>query len=101
MTTNPTPIQHSRYLRVALRSALAAALFLGFPAGLLLWLALFHETAQTAVVDLFVNILQTNGVNKIILLTVCLFGWSYLLAQTLSRLWQATRRCYLSIPCAG
>lgn len=81
MTTNSTLIQHSRYLCVALKSALAAALFLGFPAGLVLWLVLFRETTQTAAVDPFVNLLQANGVNKIILLMVCSFEWSHLLGR--------------------
>lgn len=75
------PVQHSRYLRVALQSALAAGLFLGFPAGLLLWLVLFREASQSTVPDPFVNILQANGVNKIIVLTVCSFGWSYVLGR--------------------
>lgn len=75
------PVQHSRYLRVALQSALAAGLFLGFPAGLLLWLVLFREASQSTVADPFVNILQANGVNKIIVLTFCSFGWSYVLGQ--------------------
>lgn len=81
MTTNSTPIQHSRYLHVALQSALAAALFLGFPAGLLLWLVLFRETTQTATVDPFVNILQANGLNKIVVLVICSLGWSFSLGR--------------------
>jgi hypothetical protein len=81
MTINSISVQHPGYLRVALQSALAAALFLGFPAGLLLWLVLFRESTQTSAVDPFVNILQTNGVNKIIVLMVCSFGWSYVLGR--------------------
>lgn len=65
MTINSISVQHPGYLRVALQSALAAALFLCFPAGLLLWLVLFRESTQTSAVDPFVNLLQANGVNKI------------------------------------
>jgi hypothetical protein len=81
MTTNSEPVQHPNYLRVALQSALAAASFLGFPAGLLLWLILFREATQTAAVDPLVNLLQANGSNKILVLMVCSFGWSYLLGR--------------------
>ena len=78
---NSIPVQHFRYLRVALQSALAAALFLGLPAGLLLWLVLFREASQSTIADPFVDILQANGVNKIFVLMVWSFGWSYLLAR--------------------
>jgi hypothetical protein len=69
------------YFRIAMQSALAAGLFLGFPAGLLLWLILFREASQSTVADPFVNILQANGSNKIIVLMVCSCGWSYLLGR--------------------
>ncbi|MEW6084670.1 MAG: hypothetical protein AB1607_08760 [Chloroflexota bacterium] len=78
---NSTTVQHSRYLRVALQSALASALFLGFPAGLLLWLVLFRESSQTSALNPFVNILQANGANKIIVLTICSSGWSFVLGR--------------------
>lgn len=71
----------SSYSRIALQSALAAALFLGFPAGLLLWLILFREASQTAAVDPFVSLLQANGLNKIILLAICSLGWSFSLGR--------------------
>ncbi len=81
MTLTSTPVQHPSVRRVAFQSALAAVLFLGFPAGLLLWLILFREASQTATVDPLVNILQANGLNKIILLAFCSIGWSYLLGR--------------------
>ena len=79
---NPLSIQPPNYFRVALHSALAAALFLGFPAGLLFWLLLLTSA------DTFVATLQANGINKIIVLTVSSFGWSYLLGRISGyRLW--------------
>lgn len=71
----------SNYLRIAVQSALAAALFLGFPSGLLLWLILFREASQSAAIDPFVNILQAHGLNKIIVLMICSLGWSFLLGR--------------------
>ena len=81
MTHRPLSLQPLNYPRVALQSALAAALFLGFPAGLLLWLILFREATQTASLDPFVKFLQDNGLNKIIVLTLCSFGWSFSLGR--------------------
>jgi hypothetical protein len=75
---NPKPPDYSR---IALQSALAAALFLGFPAGLLLWLILFRAASETAVVDPFVKVLQAHGLNKIIVLMVFSLGWSFSLAK--------------------
>ena len=81
MTPRPLSLQPLNYPRVALQSALAAALLLGFPAGLLLWLILFREATQTASLDPFVKFLQDNGLNKIIVLTLCSFGWSFSLGR--------------------
>ncbi len=81
MTPRPLSLQPLNYPRVALQSALAAALFLGFPAGLLLWLILFREATQTESLDPFVKFLQDNGLNKIIVLTLCSFGWSFSLGR--------------------
>jgi hypothetical protein len=39
------------YLRIASQSALAAALCLGFPAGLLLWLIVLRQVKHSAMVD--------------------------------------------------
>ncbi len=81
MTQNPIPVQPLNTRRVALQSAFAAALFLGFPAGLLLWLILFREATQTTAVDPYVKFLQDNGVNKIIVLMICSLGWSFSLGR--------------------
>jgi len=71
----------ANYFRIALQSALAAGLFLGLPAGLLLWLILFREGTQSTAIDPFVGILQVNGLNKVIVLMVCSLAWSYLLGR--------------------
>jgi hypothetical protein len=69
------------YVRVAWQSALSAALCLGFPAGMLLWLVLLQQMTYSSAVDQAVAFLQANGLNKIIVLALCSFGWSYLLGR--------------------
>jgi len=69
------------YFRIALQSALAAVLFLGLPAGLLLWLILLRGNNSTSAVDPFIEFLQVNGLNKIFLLTFCSLGWSFSLGR--------------------
>lgn len=69
------------YFRIAWQSALAAALCLGLPAGLLLWLILFQQISHSAVIDQSVALLQANGLNSIFVLAVCSLMWSFLLAQ--------------------
>ncbi len=64
-----------------MQSALAAALFLGFPAGLLLWLILFREANPSASVDSLIALLQAHGINKIFALTLCSLGWSFSLGR--------------------
>ncbi len=81
MMPNSEPVQHPGYLRVALQSAFAAALFLGFPAGLSLWLVLFRESTHVAAFGAFMQWLQANGLNKIVVLVICSVGWSYLLGR--------------------
>ncbi len=67
--------------RIALRSALAAGLFLGVPAGLLLWLILLQQAGASAGVDWFISVLQAQGWNTIIVLVIGSSGWSYLLGR--------------------
>ncbi|MCC6568517.1 MAG: hypothetical protein IT315_04710 [Anaerolineales bacterium] len=81
MTQNSTSVQPLKTLRVALQSALAAALFLGFPAGLLFWMILFREAKPSAAVDSLITLLQANGINKILALTICSLGWSFSLGR--------------------
>lgn len=89
MTTRESknPLKGYGY-RAALHSALAAGLFLGVPAGLLLWLILLQQTGPSAIVDVFVSALQAHGWNKIVVLAICSLGWSYLLGRISGyRLW--------------
>lgn len=69
------------YFRIAWQSALAAGLCLGLPATLLFWLILFQDMNHSTSVGPFVELLQANGVNKIIVLMVCSLLWSYLLGR--------------------
>ena len=69
------------YFRIAWQSALAAALFLGLPAGLLLWLILLRGNNPASIVDPFIEFLQVNGLNKIFLLAFCSLGWSFSLGK--------------------
>jgi hypothetical protein len=69
------------YFRVAWQSALAAALCLGLPAGLLLWLILFQQIIHFTIIDQTITLLQINGLISIFVLAVCSLMWSYLLAR--------------------
>lgn len=76
-----TDQKNPNYFRVAWQSALAAALGLGLPAGLLLWLILLQQRNPSALVDRSVTLLQANGWNKIVVLAVCSLIWSFLLGR--------------------
>lgn len=69
------------YVRVALQSGLAAALCLGLPAGLLLWLILLQQFVHVQMVDRTVTFLQANGLISILILVVSSLLWSFLLAR--------------------
>jgi hypothetical protein len=69
------------YFRIAWQSALAAALGLGLPAGLLLWLILIQQVVPSAALTQAVRFLQAYGLNKILALALCSLMWSFLLAQ--------------------
>ena len=79
--TNLEPQKPPNYFRIAWQSALAAALCLGLPAGLLLWLILFREIGHSVVIEQSVTLLHANGFNKIIVLAVCSLMWSFLLGR--------------------
>jgi len=79
--TNPETQTSPNYFRVAWQSALAAGLFLGLPAGLLLWLILLRGGHPASAVDPVIEFLQVNGLNKIFLLTFCSLGWSVSLGR--------------------
>lgn len=67
--------------RIAWQSALAAALCLGLPAGLLLCLVLFQQFVHSVLIDQTVTLLQTYGLISIFVLAVCSLMWSFLLAR--------------------
>jgi hypothetical protein len=71
----------ANYFRIAWQSALAAAVCLGLPAGLLLWLILMQQVFPSAVLDQAVTLLQANGFNKVLVLALCSLLWSFLLAR--------------------
>jgi hypothetical protein len=80
-----TPLNH---FRIAWQSALAAALCLGLPAGILLWLILIRRAYPSALLDQAVDFLQAHGLNKIFVLALCSLLWSFLLARISGyRLW--------------
>ncbi len=74
----PKPLNN---VRIAWQSALAAALCLGLPAGLLLWLILFQQIIHSAMIDQSVTFLQANGLISIFVLAICSVAWSFLLGR--------------------
>jgi hypothetical protein len=80
MHTLPTRKQLN-YFRIAWQSALAAALGLGLPAGLLLWLILIQQVIPSAALTQAVRFLQAYGLNKILVLALCSLVWSFFLAR--------------------
>lgn len=69
------------YFRIAWQSALAAALCLGLPAGLLLWLILFQQIRHSTVVQVLIDFLHVNGLYSIYIVVVSSILWSYLLGR--------------------
>ena len=69
------------YFRIALQSALAAALCLGLPAGLLLWLIIAGAAGYSTVVDQAIGILRVSGLRSIFVVVVGSVMWSYLLGR--------------------
>ena len=67
--------------RVALLSAIAGALCLGLPAGLLFWLILAGEAGYSAVVDPAIDILRENGLRSVFLVMSSSVMWSYFLGR--------------------
>jgi voltage-gated potassium channel Kch len=67
--------------RIAVASALAAGLCLGFPAGLLLWLILFRQIHHLAVIEKLTDTLQSHGLYSIYILVISSMLWSYLLGR--------------------
>jgi hypothetical protein len=69
------------YVRIAAKSALAAALCLGLPAGLLLWLILVQQFVHADAVQQAIAFLQAHGLYSIYILVVNSILWSYLLGR--------------------
>src|SRR5215213_1729644 len=67
--------------RIAWQSALSAALCLGLPAGLLLWLVLFQQIKHSSVVEPLVDFLHANGLYSIYIVVISSIMWSYLLGR--------------------
>lgn len=77
----PEPSPHRNDFRIAGQSALAAALCLGLPAGLSLWLLLFQQINHSALVAPMVEFLQSHGLYRIYILALSSILWSYLLGR--------------------
>jgi hypothetical protein len=69
------------YFRVAWQSALAAALSLGLPAGLGLWLILLKQIYKSNTVESLSDFLQVHGLYRIYVVAISSILWSYLLGR--------------------
>ena len=69
------------YFRIAYKSAIAAALCLGLPAGLSLWLLLFQRINHSALVAMLVDFFQTHGLYRVYTVALSSILWSFLLGR--------------------
>jgi len=72
---------HWNIFRIAWQSALAAALSLGLPAGLSLWLILFQQIYKSTVVESLSDFLQDHGLYRIYIVALSSILWSYMLGR--------------------
>ena len=72
---------HWNIFRTAWQSALAAALSLGLPAGLSLWLILFQQIYKSTVVESLSDFLQDHGLYRIYIVALSSILWSYMLGR--------------------
>jgi voltage-gated potassium channel Kch len=72
---------HRKYFRIAWQSALAAALCLGLPAGLSLWLVLVRSAGYALVLEPLNIVLRDHGLYRIYLVVLTSILWSYLLGR--------------------
>jgi hypothetical protein len=79
--TNLNDSTSPNYFRIALQSALAAALCLGLPAGLLLWLILIDRVVGSTSFQRPIDFLNKSGLYSIYILATSSLMWSYLLAR--------------------
>jgi len=69
------------YFRIAWQSALAAALSLGLPAGLSLWLILVQQIYKSSVVDWLSGLFQAHGLYRIYKVAISSTLWGYFLGR--------------------
>jgi hypothetical protein len=74
-------VNHPNYFRVAWQSALAAALCLGLPAGLSLWLFLVRRAGYALALEPLNVVLRDHGLYRIYLVVLTSILWSYLLGR--------------------
>lgn len=79
--TTPEDQTSPNYFRIAVQSALAAALCLGLPAGLLLWLIVAREAGYSAVVTPLIDILNVSGLISVFIVVITSVLWSYALGR--------------------
>jgi hypothetical protein len=72
---------HQNDWKIALQSALAAALSLGLPAGLLFWLITIQSLVPSAAIERLVAFLQDYAVPPVILEMLGAFVWGVLLSK--------------------
>jgi hypothetical protein len=69
------------YFRIAWHSALAAALCLGLPAGLSLWLILLQQIHHSVIGASLLAVFQAHGLYRIYFVALTSILWSYLLGR--------------------
>jgi len=72
---------YPRWWWIAVASALAAALCLGLPAGLLLWLIIADALGYSAGIGSLIDFLHANGLYSIFIVAMSSMLWSYLLGR--------------------
>jgi voltage-gated potassium channel Kch len=74
----PRPLD---YFRIAWQSALAAALTLGLPAGLSLWLILLQQIYKSSAIESLSGLFQAHGLYRIYVVAISSILWGYLLGR--------------------
>jgi voltage-gated potassium channel Kch len=69
------------YFRIAWQSALAAALSLGLPAGLSLWLILLQQIYKSSAIESLNGFFQAHGLYRIYTVAISSILWGYLLGR--------------------
>jgi hypothetical protein len=83
--SEPGPVTPNRTYqsdwKIALQSAIAAAVCLGLPAGLFFWLIIAQRSAPSAAIDGLLNFLRDYTVPPVTLEMLGAFGWGLLLSK--------------------